>query len=876
MEHTAGDLQRALGDRYLVERELGAGGMATVFLARDVRHDRLVAIKVLRAELAAAVGGERFLSEIRTTANLQHPHVLSLHDSGESDGIVYYVMPFVDGESLRERLVRDRQLGVAEAVRIASEVASGLDYAHRRGIVHRDIKPENILLHDGRAVIADFGIALAVSRSGEASRMTATGMSLGTPQYMSPEQAMGDRDISPRSDVYALGCVLYEMLAGEPPFTAPTPQAIIARIMTEEPRSLTLQRRTVPPHVDRAVQTALAKLPADRFETAAQFAAALAAASISDGYTAAAPIAPHRRRAHPALLAVAALALVALGAAATFTTTRGRAADVASPAILSIMLPAGLVVAGSPIGTLALSADGRTLVYAAGSDSGTSMLMVRTLDDPRSRPIPGTEGAASPTISPDGQTIAFFTGTQLGAQFRQSSIAGTSPVTLPLAGTLGIPIWRAAGGFWANAPNGVLSVLEGGRFTPLPGLDSAAGSTVFNPVAELPDGRVLAIASAQAYMGQLWILDPDDGTRTRLVEQDVAGAGYASGHVAWVLATGVLHARALDLRRGTLTGPLHTLATDVRVPPGSPAHIAFASSGAIAYAPAAPSDLVLVDRTGRAETISGQPQRFHSPRVSPDGRRIAFDVSAATRDVWVLDRDDATLTRVTFDDGGHDPVWMPDGRELLYAAVRSSSVGVHRVRADGSGTRDSIVHLGVQFTANSVSPDGREVMGVRVGDATGTFDMVHVALGPTVATTPMLESPRFGEGFPMYSPDGRWIAYVSDESGRPEVYLRNRDGSTRATVSAGGGTEPVWSRSGGEIFYRDLDSRWLWSAAIAPGAAPRVTGRTRLFDISDFDEASPHANYDVTPDGRFVFVRQPRTSEIVYVQGWPGLVGARR
>ena len=268
-------LTGALAGRYRIERELGAGGMATVYLAHDVRHDRKVALKVLRPELSAILGGERFLAEIKTTANLQHPHILSLFDSGEADGLVFYVMPFVEGESLRDRLTRERQLPVDEAVRIATEVADALAYAHQHGVVHRDIKPENILLHGGHALVADFGIALAVSRSEGATRMTETGMSLGTPHYMSPEQAMGEREITPKADIYALGCVLYEMLAGEPPFTGPTPQAIIARVMTEEPRSLTLQRKTVPPHVEAAVRTALEKLPADRFESATAFGEAL-------------------------------------------------------------------------------------------------------------------------------------------------------------------------------------------------------------------------------------------------------------------------------------------------------------------------------------------------------------------------------------------------------------------------------------------------------------------------------------------------------------------------------------------------------------------------------------------------------------------------
>src|SRR3954464_8634770 len=249
MSDPAASLTSALDGRYAIVRELGAGGMATVYLAEDLKHQRQVAVKVLRPELAAVIGAERFLSEIRTTAKLQHPHILPLFDSGESDGFLFYVMPYVEGESLRQRLDRETQLPIPDVVRIATEVAAGLDYAHRHGVIHRDIKPENILLHEGSALIADFGIALAASKSGS-TRMTETGMSLGTPHYMTPEQAMGEREITARSDVYALGCVAYEMLTGEPPFTGSTAQAIVARVVTEPPRSLVLQRRSIPPHVE--------------------------------------------------------------------------------------------------------------------------------------------------------------------------------------------------------------------------------------------------------------------------------------------------------------------------------------------------------------------------------------------------------------------------------------------------------------------------------------------------------------------------------------------------------------------------------------------------------------------------------------------------
>src|SRR4029077_2996274 len=219
----------------------------TVYLAEELRHDRRVALKVLRPELAAVIGAERFLAEIKLTANLQHPHILPLFDSGAADGFLFYVMPFVDGESLRDRLHREKQLPIPDAVRITTEVAGALDYAHRHGIIHRDIKPENILLHDGRALVADFGIALAASSAG--GRMTETGMSLGTPHYMSPEQAMGDRELTPRSDVYALGAMSYEMLLGEPPFTGPTAQSIVAKVMTEDPAPIGPRRKSVPESV---------------------------------------------------------------------------------------------------------------------------------------------------------------------------------------------------------------------------------------------------------------------------------------------------------------------------------------------------------------------------------------------------------------------------------------------------------------------------------------------------------------------------------------------------------------------------------------------------------------------------------------------------
>jgi len=543
-------LAGALADRYRIEGELGQGGMATVYLAHDLRHARKVALKLLRPELAAILGADRFLQEIRTTAALQHPHILPLHDSGVADGFLYYVMPYVQGESLRARLQREKQLPVHDALRIGTEVAGALDYAHRQGVIHRDIKPENILLHDGAALVADFGIALAVNNAG-GGRMTETGMSLGTPQYMSPEQAMGERELSARSDVYALGCVCYEMLTGEAPFTGPTAQSIVAKVLTDEPRPLTELRRAVPLHVEAAILTAIEKLPADRFGSAAEFAGALDDSEPRGRSR----TTTQRRRAQSATkrsVLVPVLLATTVGAAlwGGWETLRSRPAQTNPLVRFTVIVPFNGAPAG---GVLALSPDGTRLVVVT-RPAGRARwgFTVRRLDQLQLIEFPAIPDPVSPFFSPDGASIAFASGNRL---YKVSTEGGT-PTTiaeLPAGYVIASGSWSHQGSIvFADVGARLWRVTADGAPPVRIGDDSAR----FNTPSWLPDGKHFL---AQQFGG--------DGSSLRMVAVAASdgrviaelGSGYsptyvAPGYLVWLSSEGRILAARFDARRFRLLG----------------------------------------------------------------------------------------------------------------------------------------------------------------------------------------------------------------------------------------------------------------------------------------------------------------------------------
>ena len=857
-------LTHALAGRYRLERELGSGGMATVYLAHDVRHERRVALKVLRSELSAVIGAERFLHEIKTTANLQHPHILALFDSGEVDGTVFYVMPYVEGESLRDRLNRETQLPVDEAVRIAREVADALDYAHRRGVVHRDIKPENILLHDGRAVVADFGIALAVSRSDSATRMTETGMSLGTPHYMSPEQAMGEREVTARSDVYALGCVTYEMLVGEPPFTGPTAQAIVARVVTESPRSLTGQRHTIPAHVDAAVRRALEKLPADRFMSAALFGDAL----ITPTATVSSPV-PTSQRSGRGLARIvrnpwwAWGTAMALGAAAIALATRG-VLDRGPMPTMRFDVPLDQAESFAGTNSVLVTPDGST-VLARAIVGQRPVLVARRLDSLHSTVIPGSMGERY-FLSPDGQFVAFAANGKL----MKLPIAGGTPVQIGES-SWGGGAWNSDGriAFSKSYQSGLWLVNEaGGAERKLTEPDTANGELAHWWPQWLPDGKSILFTAYRTPISRatIEVLDVESGARKVIIAGGVMGKLLPTGHLLFARDETVL---AVEFDAGKLEaiGSQTVVIDDVSMI-FSDGHASWdvSPNGTLAYLRASSAGtrvtVVEVDRNGNERPLIQAPDRYAEPRWAPDGKRLSVTYAAprSANDVWVYDPDRSSRVRITTEDAADfGAVWTPDGRDLIYMSERPLFELYRRTSdASRSGSR-FIGGLHDRITGNV--------------SRTGILTFVLSMSGTSEIWTAPVDEPQrasryvangFTLGHPAISPDARWMAYDSNEAGRLEVFIQSYPDPTvsRVQVSSGGGSEPWWTKGGRELAFRRGDSVMVVSVDPATGAAGRPVA---LFGgpYQSREDWSVPASYDVSPDGeRFLMLKFPEGQEL--------------
>ena len=875
--HTLDHLNAALAGAYAIERELGRGGMATVYLARDLKHDRQVAIKVLDPELGAVLGAERFLSEIKVTANLQHPNLLPLFDSGAADGLLYYVMPYVDGETLRHRLEREKQLPIDEAVRIASAIASGLEYAHRKGVIHRDLKPENILLHDGQPLVADFGIALALSNAG-GNRITQTGLSLGTPQYMSPEQATGDRVVDARSDIYSLGAVLYEMLTGDPPHTGSSSQAVIARVLTETPRPVRATRANVPPHVEAAIDCALEKLAADRFASAREFSEALTGArpfvATTTKQIEKEARQSSRRRAVIAASGWAA-AIIAIGVALWFRPSPG---PPPVPVRFLLDLPDSEGLTGGPNGIpVDVSRDGSLLAVNTVLH-GKSGISIRRMVDPSWQRVRGTEGGDGPRLSPDGKWLLF----RVGVRLMKVPTAGGAPQTLrdtarsyswgESANGSDFILYAARDGLWRMNPDGT-------DRRAIVGAKSTAGLRLSH-LSVLPDGSHALVdyvaVGAIADSTQVGVIDLESGKLKPLGLRGATPHFVPPNRLIFVQLEGAAASVAFSPRSLTVSGRPEVIVDRISTLDQGGGRLAVSANGTLAYIGDRDEGayaLEVVDRTGKSRELPFPQAAYQRAKVSPDGKRAVIGIgrvggSGETHgDLWIFDLTSGARDPLTTGGSGVRGEWSRDGSHIIYVGFRPpDSTFVASVPVDRTEP-PTLVSAGTQLPLFEVSPGlphGYLALRMNGGGIMGDIYVAHVdslpAARPLIATAAL-------ETNPEVSPDGTMIAYISTESGNRAVYVENfpRPGG-RIPVSIGGGGQPRWSADGKTLFY--VTARHLMAAGIARQPSLTVTRRDTLFAWEGFD------GFDPFPNGReFLVVRRvavPR-EPLNLIFNWPQL-----
>jgi serine/threonine-protein kinase len=873
-------LKAAIADRYTILHELGSGGMATVYLAEDVKHHRKVALKVLRPELAAVLGAERFVQEITTTASLQHPHILPLFDSGEADGFLYYVMPYIEGETLRDKLNRETQLGIDEAVSITTAIADALDSAHQQGVIHRDIKPENILLHNGRPMVADFGIALAVSAAA-GGRMTETGLSLGTPHYMSPEQATAEKDLTARSDVYSLASVLYEMLTGSPPHVGSSAQQIIMKIVTEEAQPVTDLRKSVPPHIAAATAKSLEKLPADRFEGAAKFAEALTNPAFTFPTTrvAAATGVPGSGPWKRVSIGIAVFAAVMT---VLFVWAVSQPEPPKPVSRYSMALPEGEALAQTSWARVAISPDGEQMVYSGMTSQGPRLL-VRARDQLHATPLPGTEDAVNPFFSPDGNRVGFFT-TISPREIKVVSLAGGPPATV-VDSLVGLPgaTWGTDGYIYFDAmgTGPLLRVpASGGMPVPVAALDTAQGEQQHNWPDVLPNGRGVIFTINRAGPGiaantDIAVLDLSTGKHVVLVRG--AYARYAaSGHLVYTTDDGTLMVVPFDQDKLALTGEAIGLVEGLAVGSAGAVDLAVSATGTLVYATGAvltdPEELVWVARDGTAEQIDpGWVGAFSSVALSPDESSLAVTVDGPNvSQIWIKQLPSGPFTRLSLDGTiNNGPRWTPDGRSVTFLSNRSDfgifAGEVYVRRADGSALAERLVDEERPLREALMSRDGAWLV---ARTTSPNRDIVAYPLKSDGAPISLVTTDA-DEFAPSLSPDGRWLAYTSTESGGPEVYVTPfpNTGEARWAVSTGGGDFPVWARHGRQLFYRSADDE-LVAVEVVLGPTFAMGERRVLFSMRPYRDVPDH--YDVTEDDRFVMIRRraQSASELIVIENF--------
>ncbi|HEY7028137.1 MAG TPA: protein kinase [Gemmatimonadales bacterium] len=814
-------LSAALSDRYRIERELGQGGMATVFQAQDLKHDRQVAIKVLRPELAAMIGSDRFLQEIRVTARLRHPHILPLYDSGAVDGVLYYVSPLVEGGSLKARLERDGRVPPAEAIRFAREVADALEFAHQHGVIHRDIKPDNILLEAGHAVIADFGIARAVTAAGS-DRMTQAGVSVGTPTYMSPEQANGELEVDGRADIYGLGVVLYEMLSGKPPFTGPTLQALMAAVLTREATPLPASP-DVPPELSKAVSKAMAKKPADRFASAREFSEAL---RIHE-----APLAP----AGTSGLRTRTLAFAGLGALAIIfwlATHRTQPAQRA-PATRLAQLTSDEAVEEWP----SWSPDGARLVFSR-TVGGYRNLFLRTYPGGEETQLTrGSRDDIQASWSPDGSLIALVRSSLSDGKLEPGDVLG---------------LYAEGGDVWTVDPkSGAEEHLLSGAFSP----------------SWSPDGNHIAVDAGWGGAHRIWVTDKNghnprqvtsdssnevahmsprwspDGKRLvfRRLQQpksDIVVVDLATGKTAWVT-----HDDVVDVNPAWSPSGRFIYFSSLRGGGLNLWRVAVSQSGD----PQSPPEQLT---TGAGDDLE--------PSIAPDGKRLAFSIFRIEADLWRLPLDPATgkaigqpetvIATTRVESRG---AWSPDGRSIAFNSDRNGDMNLW-LHSEGEPDRQLTTGPGGDYQPNW-SADGKVIAFFSSRSGQNDIWTVQVADGALKRMT----SDTGIHINPFFSPDGKYIAYHEDRDGRFQLWVMNADGSNQRQLSSDGaaGHFMRWSADGKSVIIRaePPGGTQILSVNVETGATtrlPDVAGGSHMSfspDHSHVVDVKGHKTIWITP-----------------------------
>lgn len=877
-------LKAALEGRYQIEGLLGEGGMATVYLANDLRHHRQVAIKILKSELTASLGPERFLREVRLTAGLDHPHIVPLLDSGEAGGFLYYVMPFVEGESLRDRLNREKQLPLDDAFRIARQVADALDYAHGQGVIHRDVKPENILLSGGHARVSDFGIARAVTGAGDEA-LTRTGMAVGTPPYMSPEQASGEREVDARTDIYSLGCITYEMLTGDPPYLGSTPAAILSKKLVEEAPSPRIVRDSVPGSAEAAIMKALAKVPADRYASASDFAEALTGESAGSAARALPIFEAGKAALRRWLWPAAALLAVAVA----IWWVRSRPADEGpTPATFVVPLPTEGELASNRGLAVAVSPEGSRYVYVARTAEGTRVYL-RPIDQTVAVPVGGTEGATFPFFSPDGESLGFVVDRTLMTVGLSS---GNITRVARMDGAFGGASWTARDSILFAAGGAIYRVAAAGGEPQLIVSPRAGESSYWWP-SELPDGAILfAVMTGMDFDAtRIAAYQPGTGEITTLLNEGNYPKYAPTGHVVYGGAAsrrGVTEVRAasFDQRSLELGEPVTVVDSVVFTSAGRVAQFDLAANGSLIYV--APrglrggDTLVWADRQGGTQPLdfANRRSRLSLPMISPDGRQLGVTTGGDSLQTWLVDLERRTMS--LFAPGGrnsHFTVWSPSGDRVVFSSDRAGgplNLYVQRVDAPGEPRRltDSPQH---QDPA-SWSPDGQYVAYAEDDPETG-WDIWLVDLTTEPPDARVLIRTAASEFSPMISPDGQWLAYVSTETGQPRVYVQRFPGlGGQQQVSQGFGWEPLWSPGSNELFYTksegDTGAYSVWSVPFETDRGLTLGSPDLVLEEgpnSGFGYGSPR--YDVTREARrFLIVRRgalaPAALEFVVVLNW--------